>query len=261
MTPTDPLGLQDLPAFELREVVLVGPGRAGRTLALELAERGVRVQLVGRDTPIPPADLTWLLVPERALAEVAARVPPDGVVLHASGATDLTPLAAHPHAGSLHPLMTFPGPELARPKLRGVPAAVAGAPLARAAAVALAERLELRPFLVPGDRRLYHAAAVMAGPFAIALLADAAAVLAAAGVPEEDAPGLLAPLAMSSLANAAARGPRAALTGPVARGESRVTAQHLEALSALDPRLRKTYQALLAAALALHNREGGQESP
>jgi len=232
-------------------IVIVGPGRLGRTVASWLAEAGVDHHLVGRGETVPPAPLTWLTVPDRAIADAAARVPRGGVVLHASGATGLEPLRPHSPAGSLHPLMTFPGPELGVPDRDDLPAAVAGDPEARAAARALAATLGFRVFDLPGDRRLYHAAAVMAGNFATALLAQAAEVLAGAGVPPEDAPALLAPLARQSLANAARGGPARTLTGPVARGDEAVISAHRAALNSLDPSLAHTYETLLDATRTL----------
>ncbi len=237
-------------SFFADQVQVVGPGRLGRSLALALAARGVDVRVVGRGSAISAAPLTLLTVPDRAIAEVAALAPPGGVLLHTSGATDIDALRPHRPAGSFHPLMSFPPPELSPPELQDVPVALAGDPEARAAGLWLAELLEMRPFEVPGDRRLYHASAVMAGNFATALLAEAAAVLALAGVPEDEAPALLAPLALASVRNAAALGPSGALTGPVARGDEAVIQAHLEALER-DPARRATYAALLAAARRL----------
>ena len=240
------------------QLVVVGPGRLGQSVATLLGRRGHRVTVVGRGEPIPPSPLTWLTVPDRAIRETSERVPPGGVVLHASGATDLSALQTHRHAGSLHPLMSFPGPPARPPPDLEVPAAVAGDPVAAQAASSLADALGWRPFVVSGDRRLYHAAAVLAGNFATALLADAAEVLAAAGVRREDAPALLAPLALASLANAARQGPASALTGPVARGDQETVTAHQEALRAggLPRRVQATYDALLQSARHLADEKG-----
>lgn len=239
-------------------LVVVGPGRLGQSVAQILEARGHTVLLVGRHTAVPAAPLTWLTVPDRSIAEAAAAVPREGVLLHASGATGLDVLQPHPCAGSLHPLMSFPGPHALPPSDLAVPAAVAGAPDAVAAASSLARALGWTPFLVPGDRRLYHAAAVLAGNFATALLADAAEVLAAAGVPRAQAPALLAPLALASLRNAASQGPAQALTGPVARGDQDTVEAHRNALAAagLSPRVRATYEALLSSATHLAAEKG-----
>ncbi len=208
---------------------LLGAGRLGRTLAPLLAERGHEVRL-SRRGETPSGDVILLTVPDAALREAAERLPLGPIVLHCSGGSDIDVLRPHRPAGSLHPLMTFPGPEVDVPDLTGVPAAVAGDPDAVAAARAIATSLGLVPFEVPGDRRLYHAAAVMAGNFATVLLAEAARVLSEAGVDPAEAPALLAPLAVRSLQNAASD-PRAALTGPAARGDLPTIAAHRAALA------------------------------
>jgi predicted short-subunit dehydrogenase-like oxidoreductase (DUF2520 family) len=211
-------------------VGIIGPGRLGRTLALLLADRGWTVDLRGGRVDVPLGEVVLLTVPDAAIAEVAARVPPGPIVLHCSGAAGIDVLRPHRPAGSLHPLMTFPGPEIAVPDLRGVAAAVAGDEEAQQAARAIAGSLGLVPIEVPGDRRLYHAAAVMAGNFATVLLADAASVLASAGVAPEIAASMLGPLAVASLRNALPD-PARALTGPAARGDEATIAAHREALA------------------------------
>ena len=113
------------------------------------------------------------------------------------------------------------------PDLTRVPAALAGDAEALAMGHRLAEVLGMRAFEVPGSRALYHCSAVMAGNFATVLLAEASRVLVAAGVPASEAPGILAPLAMASLGNAV-EDPRAALTGPVARGDHQTLDAHRE---------------------------------
>ena len=211
-------------------VGILGRGRLGRSLSLLLSRAGHRVDLRGRDEGVPEGDVLLLAVPDAAIGPLARTIPSGPVVLHLSGATDLAPLAHHPEHGSLHPLMTFPGPEVALPELQGVPAAVAGTPRGLEAARDLAGSLGMRPVEVPGDRRLYHAAAVMAGNFATVLLADAAAVLARAGVPREQGLEMLLPLALRSL-QGALPDPAAGLTGPHARRDHEVVAAHRDALA------------------------------
>jgi len=232
-------------------VAILGMGRLGRTVAPLLAAAGHAVLPWRRGEPVPAADIAWITVPDGAVADVARLVPPGPVVLHASGALGVDVLRPHRPAGSLHPLATFPGPDVAVPDLAGVPAAVAGDPEALAAAAALASSLGLRPVTVPGDRRLYHAALVIAGNFATVLLAEASGLLAAAGVDPAEAPGMLLPLARASLENAAIPDPGAALTGPFARGDAHTVAAHRRALAAASPRLLPAYDELGRLALAL----------
>lgn len=211
-------------------VAILGPGRLGRSLSVLLGRAGVQVHLLGRGEAVPQVDVALLAVPDARIAEVAAALPAGPVVLHTSGASPVDPLRPHRPAGSFHPLMTFPGPEVSLPDLAGVPAALAGDPEAVDAGRWLAARLGMTPLLVPGDRRLYHAAAVMAGNFATVLLAEAAGVLSHAGVPADEARRALIPLAIQSLRNAASD-PAAALTGPAARGDHGTIAAHRAALA------------------------------
>ena len=211
------------------DVALIGAGRLGRSLAVLLAAAGHRATLVGRGEAIPRCDLVWVTTPDRALEAVGRALPPGVPALHSAGSRGPDALAPHAPSGLLHPLMTFPGPEIGLPSLAGVGAAVAGHPAAEACARQLATDLGMVPFAAPADPALYHAAAAIAGNYVAVLLAEAARVLAAAGVPEGTA--LLAPLAIESLRNAA-RAPARALTGPAARGDLDTLARHRLALRA-----------------------------
>ncbi|MEC9390422.1 MAG: Rossmann-like and DUF2520 domain-containing protein [Myxococcota bacterium] len=230
-------------------LAIIGPGRLGRSAARILNAQGAEFVLIGRGERAPAAAVTWLTVPDRAIAAVAAGVPPGGVVLHASGAADHRILRPHPCVGSLHPLMSFPGPEIGMPQTE-IPAAVAGDDRAIAAATDLAQLLGFSPVEVPGDRALYHAAAVTAGNFATVLLVQASRMLSAAGVSQEEARALLGPLAITSLKNAIDHG-AAALPGPVARGDNEVIDAHLDALTQLDPALSSFYRALCESTRAM----------
>jgi predicted short-subunit dehydrogenase-like oxidoreductase (DUF2520 family) len=171
-----------------------------------------------------------LAVPDGALAQVAKQWTGPFPVLHCSGALTVDVLRPLSPAGSFHPLMTFPGPEKAIPDLTGVPAVLDGDPAALAFGKSVADALGMHVLDVPGDRRLYHAAAVLSGNFATVLLAHAAQVLEAAGVPRDQAGIALLPLALESLRNAA-HDPAGSLTGPIARGDDAVVESHRAALA------------------------------
>ena len=238
-------------------VAIVGPGRLGRSLHLLLGRAGVRTTLCSRSEPVPEAaEVVLLTVPDRAIAAAASAVPRGPTVLHCSGATGLDPLVGHVHAGSMHPLMTFPGPEVGLPDLTGVSAAIAGDPSALDAARWLCGELGLRPLPVPGDRRLYHAAAVLAGNFATVLMAEATRVLVEAGAPPDRAASALAPLALASI-RGALPDPEAGLTGPAARGDTVTIEGHRAALAGLhDPALLELYDRLTARAWSLAGNTG-----
>jgi predicted short-subunit dehydrogenase-like oxidoreductase (DUF2520 family) len=215
------------------DIALLGLGRLGRSLQPLLESAGHQVLPWRRGEPFPRADVAWLTVSDGAVAEVAGALPPGPIVLHASGALGVDVLRPHRPAGSLHPLQSFPGPEIATPQLAGIPAAVAGDPEAVSAARQIAADLGLRAVHVPGDRRLYHAAAVIAGNFSTTLLAEGADLLIAAGVAPDEAAELLVPLAMASLEQALSRGPMQSLTGPFPRGDHATVGAHLDAIRRL----------------------------
>jgi len=210
-----------------------------------LDQRGHSATLIGRGNTIPAARITWITVPDREIAEVAKAIPSGGIVLHASGAHSTTILRPHASAGSLHPLMSFPGPEKGIPS-GTIPAAIEGDPDAQSAAQDLAEQLGFTPFIVQGDRAAYHAAAVMAGNFATTLLLEAGRVLSSCGIDEVEARRLLAPLALTSLHNTIEAG-SGALTGPIVRGDEEVIASHEKSLHRIDPSLAELYQAMTTA--------------
>jgi predicted short-subunit dehydrogenase-like oxidoreductase (DUF2520 family) len=217
--------------LELHHIAVVGPGRLGTALSAALRQAGVPVEgPLGRGER-PTAPVVLLCVPDAAIAEVAAAMPPGAVVGHCSGATGLGDCAF-----SLHPLMTVPE---SGASFTGVPAAVAGHPIA----TALAERLGMRPIQVAEeDRVAYHAAASMASNFLITLEDAAARVARSAGIERAD----LVPLVTATVANWAEHG-RAALTGPIARGDVATIARHRAALRERTPDLLPLYDALAAA--------------
>ena len=164
-------------------IAIVGRGRLGRTVLHALGSAGLPVTGVGRGESIPAAGTTWLLVPDRAIAEVARTVPPGGVVLHSSGSLGPDALAPHEHAAVLHPIMSFSGSASPHP----VPATVSGSPVAVARAKELADTLGWDPVPFDGDRALYHAACVIAGNFGATVFAEACKAMVLAGRPARGA--------------------------------------------------------------------------
>ncbi|HSJ26412.1 MAG TPA: Rossmann-like and DUF2520 domain-containing protein [Longimicrobiales bacterium] len=195
----------------------------------------------------PPAgtDAVILAVPDSALPEVAhdlammGPAPPGCAVLHLSGAlsTDvLAPLHGAGYSiGSMHPLIAVADPWLAAERVMGASFAVSG----EHAALGVARRIVLdlggRPLVIPPQLRpLYHAAAVIASNYLVAITGLSMRLMAEAGVPEEDTLPALLPLLRSTLDNVEQLGVPAALTGPVARGDADTIRLHLARLSDTD---------------------------
>ena len=100
-----------------------------------------------------------------------------------------------------------------------------------------------RPFRLPDAQRpLYHAAAVFASNYLVAVSGAADVLFSRAGVPE--ALAAMRPLQEATLANVHRLGPRAALTGPAVRGDARTIDRNLSAIAATDPELLAPYVAL-----------------
>jgi predicted short-subunit dehydrogenase-like oxidoreductase (DUF2520 family) len=197
--------------------------------------------------PGPGGAVVFLTVPDDAVAEVAARLAAGGAAIpdrvafaHASGALELGALAPlrgrHP-VGSFHPLRSFPEPSPPE-AFRGIVIAVdASSAVFLRALARLARDLGAKPARVEDSRRaLYHAAAVFASNYVVALLGEAVGLLERAGWTEEEAVRGLVPLAQGALANVTRRGPTAALTGPIRRGDAETVTRHLAALAELDGR-------------------------
>jgi len=225
-------------------IAIVGRGRLGPALAGALSAAGHSVAgPLGRGADGTGADVVLLCVPDGEIAAAAKAIGPRNGLLvgHCSGATGLDVLAPH-EAFGLHPLMAVTGPGAA---FAGAGAAVAGT-TARAEATArrLAESLGMAPFAVADeDRAAYHAAASIAANFVTALEAAAERLAATAGVPRD----ALVPLVRAAVENWAALGARAALTGPIVRGDEAVVARQRDAVAERTPELLDLFDALAAA--------------
>lgn len=215
-------------------VRIVGPGRAGRSLALALAAAGWPAPELVERAEVNPlvahgADFLVLATPDAALADVAAAIEPDPatVVVHLAGCHGLDVLEPHPRRAAVHPLVALPDPGLGAARLRGAWFAVSAG--GDAVALAIPAALGGRVLTLPEDaiaRARYHAAACIASNHLVALLGQVERVAALAGVPLD----AYLDLVRASVDNVARLGPAAALTGPAARGDDATIARHLAVL-------------------------------
>jgi predicted short-subunit dehydrogenase-like oxidoreductase (DUF2520 family) len=220
--------------MNIRSACVVGAGRVGSAVAARLGER-ISTRVVGRDLRCLDAELALLCVPDRSIADVAARIPPGPWIAHTSGACTLDALDPHTKRFSLHPLQTFSrsrGPE----QLDGAWAAVSGeSSPAIETGFAVARLLGLTPFALDDEARpLYHAGATVAASFLVTLHEVAAELLRSADAPPE----ALEPLMRRTIENGFAP------TGPHVRGDWSTVEQHLEAIREARPELESLYRAL-----------------
>ena len=100
----------------------------------------------------------------------------------------------------------------------------------------MAEAIGATPVrLAPGSKAAYHAAAVLAAGGFIALLDAIAELGRVAGLDEAGSLAIYGPLIEGTLGNARALGIRAALTGPMTRGDVGTLEAHLATLAAHAP--------------------------
>ncbi len=111
--------------------------------------------------------------------------------------------------------------------------------------------------LAPGTKAAYHAAAVLAAGGFVALL-DAIAELGPGGRPRRGRRRwpIYGPLIEQTLGNARALGIRAALTGPMTRGDVGTLEAHLAALAAHAPDVLPLYRAAAEREIVLAEERG-----
>lgn len=263
-------------------VQIYGAGRTGLAVARLARDRGVRLvgvwnrrpldraratlaqglPLAVDPQPVPAAADLWLLsVADDAIAEVAemlatglaaggARPAATAHCAGARGSEDLAALAAAGvPCGSWHPAMTFRGAPSDAGALALASVAIEGSATAVLASFSAALGLPWHPIAAAWKAR-YHSALVLAANGRVALEAAAERLLADAGLDAEAARRLLAPLVARTEENLRTAGPRAALTGPVARGDAATVRAQLRALRDRPP-IQRLYRALGEVALTL----------
>jgi predicted short-subunit dehydrogenase-like oxidoreductase (DUF2520 family) len=274
-------------------LTLLGAGRLGRTLARLWAERGVftigdvvtlspdsaaaAVRFIGQGRPVASGgdvtlgDVLLLALPDDRIGASAAalathaRLPPDTVAFHCSGALDaglLAPLrAAGAAVASVHPMHSFADPAASLASFAGTFCAIEGDAPAVARLEPAFTAIGGRPVRIAAAAKLlYHAGGVFAANYVIALLASATRLVEAAGVPATEARALLAPLLRGAVENGLALGPEAALTGPIARGDSALVGRQAQAVAQHAADLGALYRVLGRATLALA-RDRGELDP
>jgi predicted short-subunit dehydrogenase-like oxidoreductase (DUF2520 family) len=229
-------------------VRLIGPGRAGRSLAAALGTAGWDVAgLLPRGDDVSEAatgvDLLVIATPDAAVATVAAAVEPvpTTVVAHLAGSLGLDVLATHARRAAIHPLVSLPDPEVGARRLVGAWYAVAGDAMAGEVVASLGG---FSFAVADADRAVYHAAAAVASNHLVLLLGQVEGLARSAGVPFD----AYLDLVRATVENVAELGAAAALTGPAARGDEATVRRHVEALPPVE---RPLYEALAAEARRL----------
>ena len=251
---------------------IVGAGAVGTALGVALTRAGWPIHAVASRDPgrrerfrslvdvtrvfadpepiLDEVELIILAVPDDAVASLAGslRMYSGQAMIHTSGALGaevLAPaMAAGTQIGAFHPLVAFADTERAVEALHGATVAIEGDDQLAAMLADMAEAIGATPVrLAPGSKAAYHAAAVLAAGGFIALLDAIAELGRVAGLDEAGSLAIYGPLIEGTLGNARALGIRAALTGPMTRGDVGTLEAHLATLGLHAPRVLDLYVA------------------
>ncbi|RLC94813.1 MAG: DUF2520 domain-containing protein [Chloroflexi bacterium] len=254
----------------MHTIGFIGAGTVGTALAIRLREKGYPVIAVASRTRTSAerlasmvdgcqvhengqavadvAEMVFITTPDDAIAQVAAQVQwhSGQSVIHCSGAESVDILEpatrAAAQAGAFHPLQTLASIAQAIENIPGSCFALEAQEPLLGTLKGMVDALggwaiELKP----GDKVLYHAAAVIACNYLVTLVKLATDLWQTFNVPPSEATRALLPLLRGTVNNVDNVGLPNCLTGPVARGDLGTIRKHLTALEASAPEVLPAY--------------------
>jgi len=255
------------------KIGFIGAGTTGTALAVRLSQKGYPVLAVSSRSLVSAqrlaqivanckvcesaeevadvSELVFITTPDDIIARIAGETQwhAGQNVVHCSGAHSLDILEPArklgANVGSFHPLQTFAGVNQAIDNLPGSAFALEAeepllSMLKELACVLDGSWAELKP----GDKALYHAAAVFVSNYLVTLVKLALDLWQEFGVPPEEATKALLPLLKGTVNNIENIGFPNCLTGPVARGDLGTISKHLSVLNNRNSSLLSTYKEL-----------------
>ena len=251
----------------------IGSGTTGTALAVRLNQKGYEViaassrsyssaqRLASRtkgctayhspQETADKSDLIFITTPDDVIENVATSTKwrKGQYIVHCSGAhsTDILKSAETDGAftGCFHPLQTFASIDHAIDNLPGTTFAIESRDMLLDILKDMAGSLDGNWIILkPGDKVLYHAAAVFASNYFVTLVKLATDLWHTLGVPQDQAIQALLPLIKGTLHNIETIGLPDCLTGPIARGDAGTVQKHLEALENKAPAATEVYKDL-----------------
>jgi predicted short-subunit dehydrogenase-like oxidoreductase (DUF2520 family) len=276
------------PVLRDKSIVVLGAGKVGSAVSVILREAGLGIAAlttrsqvtarlaaartlaeVGTDnaTAAAKGDIVLVTVNDDSVALVVAEVAqarawrPGQLVVHMSGALSLSVLSPAAQAGArigcVHPLQSFATAEDALRLIQGSFFGVTPGPGTHETLEALVAILGGHTAIVADESKsLYHAAAVTASNYLVAVEDMAVHLLVSAGFDEASALKALQPLVAGTVDNVSALGTTTALTGPIVRGDVGTVRQHVEALRGLAGGELALYRALGRQTIDIAARRG-----
>lgn len=236
-----------------------------RTAALDTARGLLGVDMIYTSDNLEvvgSADVIALTTQDRVIRDVVREINDRAedlagkLFFHTSGADPcsiLMPLDEKgAHLGSLHPLQTFPDIESAIDVLPDTSIFIEGDDKAREILRFIGENLGVKVHVIESaDKVLYHLAAVTVCNLLSALMYTGVGVMERIGIGLEP----FIPIIRATMKNIENKGPLAALTGPIMRGDDSTVKAHIEAIRSM-PLHEEIYRALSRMALEMSVRNG-----
>ena len=267
------------------KIGIVGAGKVGISVGYVLRSNGIDVVgisdimphaletargFLGADTLyaddnlaiVDACDVIAIAVQDRLIAKTARAISDRAGDLagkfffHTSGADSsslLAPLEKKgAHTGSLHPLQTFPDIESAINVLPDTSIFIEGDDRARVVLRFIGENLGAKVYVVAGeDKVYYHLAAVLVCNLFSALMQAGSDVMKMIDIDFEP----FIPIIRATMKNIETKGPLAALTGPIVRGDDKTVSAHIAAMSDM-PLHAEIYLALSKMAFQMAKERG-----
>jgi len=197
------------------------------------------------------AELVFITTPDDVISHIASEVKwrKGQNVIHCSGAHSIDILESAERLGakvaSFHPLQTFASIDEAINNLPGSTFALEAQEPLLSRLKELCSSLNGKWVeLKPGDKVLYHIAAVFVSNYVVTLIKLALDLWRSCGVPPKEATKSLLPLLKGTVNNIDNIGLPDCLTGPIARGDLGTISKHLNALETENSSVLTTYRDL-----------------
>ncbi|TAH32415.1 MAG: DUF2520 domain-containing protein [Alphaproteobacteria bacterium] len=243
-----------------KQIVIIGNGKLGGVLRTALHKAGFNVRAFGRGQKpdVGDADIVFIATQDQNIAKTAkslARLEwkKGAVAVHCSGSENsdlLSPLRRKGvFTASCHPLQSFPNLKSGLRALPGTYWFCEGRGRALATMKPIIQKLRGKMVTVkPDQKNAYHGAVCMAANYLTTLVGASGDIAAQIGLRESEFRAALAPILHATLRNTIAIGPRAALTGPIQRGDGVTVQKHQRAIK----KLRNNSRDLLGVYNALY---------
>lgn len=237
-------------------ILIIGRGRVGNALRRSLKSSELHnVTAAGynwKRATVQDADAVILAVSDDSIEMVAdviaPHLSPGATVVHCAGARGIDVLRACEARGAavgvMHPLVSFPSTRRS-PSLQGMTFTVNGPQRAVATSRSIAKACGARAVVAQTSGAGYHAAAALAANGAAALAFVSVSVLERLGFQRRAAEQAIGGLLRSVGENVQSVGVPRALTGPIARGEAEVVANHRKALRRVNRGALSAYDAVV----------------